>query len=972
MRALLLSFIFILALLLLLLPAQAAATPEEAFTAARQLLDAGNDQQASVAFKGFLKDFPNDGRALEANYLLGYCYENLKQYPQALTEFGKVIDKAGKPEQANWRADANFQIAECYAQQRDFAKAVLAYQACLKIDAPANKNVVDAYYWMADSLLQLNREKEALDSFAKVLELDKAHPLASWSLAAIGAIKLRAGAFDNAIAALERLLNEYATTDPAKTARLSLGLAYAGRARASKDDAARAKDFAQAETILLAAEKEAGDDATARRQVTLALARVEADRNDFTKAETAYSRALTGLEPASEEALRIRLLRANCLYNAGRYADAAKEYESLSQQKPGGATLQDALYWLGNCRYELARAAKTDKAAFAAAVTVLQRYTGAAKADDQRAMRVTLLTALAQEALLGLGEATAREAAFDSYRQLLKKWPTSLEAAEATNGIGRLTIGMDEATMARLLATLPEGAGGASIALQYARAQFQAGKYQEAVVGAQKIVKSKPEGELLAQAQLLIGAAQLRLQHPDEAVAPYEAALVASKSDDVRRYARMGLTQAYLDLRQYTKAIECAQALLKLPVFATGKEPGEQEMAERWELLALALSGNAQYPEAMDAYGTLVEKSPSSPRVPYALLNRAWLAEQAKQPDKAENDYRNLIAKYPNHEVKEDAMLRLAALYQTRGSSQQVLDLLAAIPDTSPRSDQATYARAWAYRGLKQPERAFEQFARLVEKYPKSPLAPASLFRMGEYQVEKGQFTEAQANFTRASGLLPDADPLKPAAIYMTGACAFNAHDVPGALAAFDIVLTKFATSDYAAESLFWKGQALEAKGTASAKEARALYQQYATKYPKGRYLLDAQVGAGRAALLATELAAARADLQQAINGCKMADLPTTLTERAKNLLPEAYFFLGKTLAAQAQYDAALTAYAVIAGYNLEPWYSRSLLEMARCDLSNNDRPAAQKALRLLRQKFPQSEAAKEAETLARENNIEP
>ena len=956
-------------LALLFLPVHAVTPADEAFTVARQLLDTGNDQQAITAFRKFLKDFPKDERGLEATLLLGYGLMNTNQYAPALVEFARVIEKTTLPDQAGLRADALFQSAECQARQGDHAKAAQAYQACIAIPAPANRLYIDAHYWLADSLTQLNRIDEARAAYSRVLELDAKHPLAGWSLYGRGALNLRAQQYDAAIADFEGLIARYGETEPARPARFQVASSYAARARAATTDELRAGDVARAETLWLALEKDGTVDDGMRRQTQLALAQLYLDANDAGKAEAAYARALTGLPADSEEALTIRLRRAHALYNADRFPEAAQEYKLVAEQQAFPVPALDALYWQGNALYQIARRDERDAGAYTTAITVLQRVVAAPAIDAVRAARTTLLIAICREAQFLLGDAAARDTALESYRQLIKQWPQSPEAAEVPDAVQRLTAGMDAAALANVLATFPEGVAGAAATLQLARAQYRDGNYQLALTTTQGLLKGKISEALLPQANLLLGACYLRLSRPTDAIKPYETALEKATGDAERRAARYGITQAYLELRQYDRAIAAALALQQLPPQQGTPVERDTEMAERWDLLAQAYIGAKQYSDARAAYQRLQTDCPLSPLLPQALLASGWLAEQEAQPQQAERYYREAIDKYPTHQVKEEAILRLATLYLGQKNYQQMIDILPAIPEASPQADHAAFLLAWGYHGLGEKEQASQTFMKLSERHPDSSYAGESLYRAGEYQAETGHYPEAQALFTRALAALSEDHILKPVAAFMIGSSAYNAEAYPEAVSAYDVVIGQYPASAVAEDAAFWKAQALEATGKTRAKEARTAYEQYAAKYPTGQYRLDALVGVGRAMLLAEEYAAARAALGIALQQCKGAQTPP-LSERAKNLLPEIQYHLGKSHAAQQQYAEALQAYALIAGYNLEPWYSRSLLEMARCSAQLQDKEAARRTLRLLRDKFPQSDAAKDAVALAQEYDI--
>ena len=294
------------------------------------------------------------------------------------------------------------------------------------------------------------------------------------------------------------------------------------------------------------------------------------------------------------------------------------------------------------------------------------------------------------------------------------------------------------------------------------------------------------------------------------------------------------------------------------------------------------------------------------------------------------------------------------------------------VPANYPQADEAAYAVAWAYRDLGKAEEANTQFTRLAEQFPKSPLAGDSLFRLGEYYTEQKQPAEAARAYGRAVEALGESK-LAPLAGFKLGVSAYDAKDFPTSATAFGTLLARFPTSDYAAESLFWRAQALEQQGEAQAAPARDAYLQYLAKYPAGSFAVDAACGAGRADLTGKQYAVARTDLQKALALCAQcaAGKNAALAERAKNVQPEAQYWLAQCDLEEKKYPEAIASFATVSAFPLEPWYSRSILQLARCSLLTNDKPAAERTLRLLLEKFPTSDAAQQAQQLAKDNQLE-
>ncbi|OPZ85243.1 MAG: tol-pal system protein YbgF [bacterium ADurb.Bin429] len=477
------------------------------------------------------------------------------------------------------------------------------------------------------------------------------------------------------------------------------------------------------------------------------------------------------------------------------------------------------------------------------------------------------------------------------------------------------------------------------------------------------MVDSKPAADVLAQAHYLIGAAQHKQSNIGEAIAGYKAALALAPATDLTPLIQRGLTQAYLDLRNYPEALTTAKALVE------NKRVTGKDRAEALMFLAEAYLNNGRGADAMDTYKLILKEFPKSELEPNALLGLAWVAQTKKDRTLAIATYSELVVKYPDHPLVADAYFHLGFNYAEQKEYAEAIKAYVNVPASHRQGDQAAYQIAWAYRDQGKHDEANTQFAKVAELFPKSPLASDSLYRIGEYWLERKNYTDAMVFFGRAQDLTP-TDKLAPLIGYKLGVCAFFAEQYGVAADSFGKVTANYPTSEFAAESLFWKAQAQEKQGTLV--PARETYTQYVTKYPKGGKVLDALLGAGRAALALKQYAAARTDLAKTLQLCEEMGKGTDaeLIDRAKNVAPEAQFHLAQSYFEEKKYEPAAKEYAAVAFYGYEPWSSRSLLQLAECSALNGNTEAANFALTTLLKNFPGSDAAKAAPALAKKYNL--
>jgi len=947
--------------------AWAAVTPADlAFLAARQLFRTENDDQAVVELKKFIADYPKDARVHEATYMLGCSYQRLGQLPPAIATLNQVVVKAIGTEFTRLRADAHFQLGDCYLRQNDYQHAALSFENALKLVTDDADFIAQASYFRASCLYSLGRGNDALPIFQQVSDTAPDHSLAPWSLYSVGVIQLEAGNLAAAITALEGTLARYKDSEVAGDARLKLAAAYLERARAAQDPAAATVDRGKAYPLLQAVADDAKQADEVRMQAANMLARawLEIDDNDKVIALCAQVLARAA-DPSSPPALLLRLARADAYYNAKRFAEAAADYAAVAGDKNSTQPLQ-SLYWLGNARYQLGLE-KKDKTAFSAAIdsfTAFLNGDGAAKLPN--APRAQLLIGLCHEELANLGDDAARLTAVNAFKVVADRWPDSREATEASARIAGQTGEMSIAELEKLAGTLPPGEPLWNVLLQLGNRHYRAKQYDETATLAQQVLDGKPAPAIAARAAYLKGLALLQAQRGKDAVPLFKQVAASPQAGELALPARHGLAQAYLQAKQYKEALEAAKALLALPNEAEKPEARQSELANRLMLLAEVYAGAGQLPDADAAYQRVIKECPASERVPFALLGRAWVAEERNDLPAANTLYAELIAKFPKHEQAAEANFRLGVNLSALKEYEKAVAALRLVPASHALAGEAAYKIAWAYRDWGKAEEANAQFKVIVEQFPKSPFAGAGLFHQGEYAFEQGQYKDAQALLQRALEMMAPDYNLRPHAQLKLGACRYEQGEFADAAVAFGALAADEKGGDLVAEALFWQAKSQEGQGQTAM--ARETFGRYVAKYPAGGLVLDAQLGAGRAALAAKKIADARADLRKTLDLCdKLAVGNAALAERAKSVGPEAQFLLGQASLDEKSYDDALTQFALVSAYNMEPWYSRSLLQMARCSALTGNTTAAEKTLALLKKNFPDSDAAKEIPRVAEE-----
>ena len=741
-----------------------AVTPADvSFETAVQYLTIGNDQRAVDALQDFLKNYPADARALQATFLLGCGFQNLKNYDRALPLFAQVSTKSTDDE---LRANAWYQAAECHRSLKTAPaneSAAAAYQSFLKIaekidltgkDDASRKNwqarIINAHFWRADALAQNGNDTDALGEYQQVLLIAPKDSLAPWACYASGLLHFNKGRFSEAVSMLERISSDYPDSEIAGEAKFTLGQAYAGKAKATADPAAKKELSAQAIVTLQAVAGEEKVTVNTRQKALLIIAHLQQDNGNLPAAITALEQVLKIGDATQRETVETRMQYAHLLTNEKRYQDAVVNYAQISAQKNFPDLAQEAFYWQGVALFKQAVITHEVKQ-YRAAIAALRSYLDTPVVKNDRSADATLILAFCYEDLANAGEADAQENALSTFKQIQEKWPNSDQALQAGDGISRMMRSMTPEQLRVLIGKLPAGMTNWDVALQLAFAEYNATHYAKSLEAANQALKENLTPDVKAQALYLVGASQYQLSALPEAIAAFQQVLTIAPQGELIPFARRALVQAYLDSRQFPLATTTALALQQDKLTATEAALQQEEKAERLILLAAAYQENKQYQEATATYQQIIQLYPQSKWAATALMHNAWIAFSQNDKTAAMAYYQQLVEKYPIHELMPDACIQWADILVEQKEYDRAIALYKKVPADAPLAAQAAFDIGWTLLKMEKKDDSRAQFIRVTEMYPASPFAADSYSQLGEIAFQQQQYEEAVNFFAKAA-----------------------------------------------------------------------------------------------------------------------------------------------------------------------------------------------------------------------------
>lgn len=693
---------------------------------------------------------PGDDFAVWATHALGWTALQLGDASRARDTFAQLLGARVPWSMEPW-ARHGLGLAN-YALGRH-EEAVAAWTALTAKGAPP-AIARDVAFWLGEALGRVGQQERAADELARFVQ-GGAHPLREPGLLRLGWWSLQAGRAKESAEAFRAFLTP-ATPAAAPRTGTERDWAEAGLALA-----------------LLPADVE-GARTTAHG--------LETRRSPLVQPLfTRFARALVeAKKPADAQGIIQELLAATLTPAARAYAlllqgeasraqgnldDARTQYELAQRAEPGSATGWFAAFRHAQVNFDLRE--------FAQAAKELPAVVAAATVLDARAAALLLQG----EAAYHAGDAAAADGA---YRRVVVEVPSHPEVAAARLGAAWSALRQDRDDEARreflefaalyadnprtpdallLASELALRAGDWQAARQLldrimtdhaARPRTDFAKLNRAILMVRQgdlaaalpelddWIKRAPFPQLVGRAQAALGVALLALGRPAEAAKAFTAALL----EGVGPLAALGLGTAQLAQSQW----DPARGLLS-DARDTGTAP--IVAAAEYGLAVVAFHKGAPTDFKKPALAALAAAptARSAPRLLYVLTG---IAVGDKDWPGALDVAKRLVAEFPRDDAADDALERVGA--------------------------GAAAAGAWPV--------AYEAYAELRQRFPKSPFVEPSRFAFAEAQIETGRAAGGRQELEKLLASAP-ADAKLTRAWLMLARAREAAGDRAGALEAY-------------------------------------------------------------------------------------------------------------------------------------------------------------------------------------------
>ena len=684
--------------------------------------------------------------------------------------------------------------------------------------------------------------------------------------------------------------------------------------------------------------------------------------------------------PEEESALTVLLVRA--LAGQKKFDDAViltDESAALPQQDAFTYWRARSLFEAGSFTAAVQKLAALPKDSVYAPAALRLKGRAEQAAGDLRAAQKTFETfrqefasdSDAAQNLLDLaGIYLERGRKTDSARilhELLNRFPDTVLADAARLELARQLIsngGRNELSEASaLLKTL--GSSGA------AHARLRSAAWMELSVLEQRAGRSAEAAEALAEAEKLTGEAALRVRQKaaraglladekknKEAFTLFDEAVKESPDTATAAGILIQKGEALLKAQQFAAAEKAFQSGLDITI-----DPALQARAQTGK--GWSLWEQKRYEESAVSFENAAAKCSAPDSCVTALIKAGDARLSAAQHEKARENYRRVIDKYPDHPLAAQAMYQCGVTSLLAGQSAAAHGFFEKTEKDFPQSGfapQAAFQQAEMLKTAQKWEAALEQYRRTASRYPDASVQASAAHQQGLILYRLRQWDAALEQFTSVSTAWPDS-PEAPQALYMRGFCRYEQGDVDGALLLCRSFIEKYPDSVWTPEVLFWLGEyyynlgdysraqtslldiaarfakheladdALYWAGSALLKqdkflEAFTVFSRLAKEAPQSPLILKTRFAQGETLTELGEFPRAILAYEEVIKTAPDADL----ADRARGRLADCLFTLGTS--EPGRYQEALEAYQALYKRPSAPFALRlqALYKTARCE----------------------------------------
>jgi TolA-binding protein len=425
--------------------------------------------------------------------------------------------------------------------------------------------------------------------------------------------------------------------------------------------------------------------------------------------------------------------------------------------------------------------------------------------------------------------------------------------------------------------------------------------------------------------------------------------------------AKYNLGYCFIKKENYNQAAGFFGEIVKAPTINSA--PIEQDAYIR---SADCYYMNRDYKRAESMYDKVLEYS--WPASDYATFQKAMI--QGVGSGKKKIDLLiSMSRKFPASSLRPDANMEIAQTYLANEQYQEAIPFLKNVVN-DPNSSLKPVAHlrlGIAYYNIDNNKEAINQYTTLLEQFPNSPEAESALDNAKAIYVEEGRTSE-YVDFSKKMGRDVTSTQEDELA-YQEAEVQFNNGNFDGAAAKFESYLTKFPSGKYSLEALYYKSEIyLNKKDVAKAVEGyEVLADRVPHKFGEKSLLQAARLNffdlknyekAEKYFLKLKDFASNQESRMEAMRGLLRSQYQlkkwSDAVANAKDLIAEkaagtddkvlANMAIAKSAQTNNECETAITNYRTVASLSKSAYGAEARYEIANCFYTQGRYPDAEKA----------------------------
>ncbi len=779
-------------------------------------------RDAQRAFEEFIAKYPQSPYMDQALFYLGDAHYMQGRPEKAIPFYKRMLDSTAGGK-SPLRPDALYAMAVALEELGRDDEARSAYEAFLK-EYDGHGLAHEVRVRLADLMMQAQDPKTAERLLVAVAETDPPSDLADYAWLRLGYARSLQKRDEEALAAYERVLTDFAESPHRETAALLAGQILFNQKR-----------FAEAiDRLQLAAQERDTLAVDAAHWIAQAYLQLKQPADALRIAEEALRWA------PREASMLLRMDRAEALYAMPqRLADAYAAYAQAADAFPDHEATPRAVYNAALAALRLKKLEeaqrwaelflskypndplRTDVAYVAAETMLLQgRYDAAvtayqellkANSEDPAAVMWTLRLATAHYL------ADQFDRAIAVLEPILNRLANDEQRAEAHYILGACYLYQEQIPLAilhlqRSLEASQDWSSADDVTLLLAEALQQAGERGEARQTLQGFLQRYPDSPQRPQAEYRLAQMRADEGEYDAAIAGYESIVANDAAAHLHRFAKYGIAWCTMQQQRYDAALPILRDLSRAPAqdsiaaeaqLAQGvclrkmgrteeaisvlrelvqRQPPPVSLAAGWHELGLALTEAGQIEQANVALRKVLEVDPKYVAQEDVLYELAWNLHDAGAMEEAVQVFSDLAEAFPGGRRAAEALYMMGQFHFGQQRFERAESLFAEAVGKAERAgdeelaEKARYKLGWSLFQRGEFDRAGKVFQTQVDRAPRGKLAVDGLFMLGQCAEKQGRVEAALAAFQRAEALLEDsgveADPRTKTLVYLHAAQA--------------------------------------------------------------------------------------------------------------------------------------------------------------------------------------------------------